>query len=178
MKIEHTDIINAPLDKVYKLVKDDLPKIVQYLPNIRDIKVLERSQVGGKDFIINQWFAEANIPALAKKFVSEEMFSWKDSAYWNDAEHRVDYEIEPFFAKGIYEAKGSNIFQAADDKMKLTLKCEVHIYPERVPGIPKFIAKQIHPVLEQMLEKMLAPNLTSLGKGLKEYLKAEEVQSH
>lgn len=172
MKIEHTDIINAPLDKVYHLVKNDLPKIVEYLPNIREIKVLEQSEKDGKDFIINQWFAEANIPSLAKKFINENLFSWKDSAYWNNSEHRVDYEIEPFFAKGIYEAKGTNTFRDANGKTSLTLMCDVHIYPEKIPGIPKFIAKQVHPVLEQMIEKMLAPNLTSLGKGLKEYLKS------
>jgi hypothetical protein len=175
MRIEHTDTINANLDKVYNLVKNDMPKIVQYLPNIREIKVLERKQSDGRDFIVNQWFAEANIPSLAKKFINENLFSWKDSAYWDDSQHQVDYDIEPFFAKGIYEAKGTNTFRAADDKMRLTLSCEVNIYPERIPGIPKFIAKQLHPMLEQMIEKMLAPNLTSLGKGLKEYLKAEEV---
>ena len=175
MKIEHTDTINAPLEKVYKLVKEDLPKIVQYLPNIREIKVLETSKVDGRDFVINQWFAEANIPSFAKKFVHENLFSWKDSAYWDDSQHRVDYEIEPFFAKGIYEAKGTNYFRAADDKMRLTLTCEVHIYPEKIPGIPKFVAKQMHPMLEQMIEKMLVPNLTSLGKGLKEYLRVEDV---
>ncbi len=174
MKLEHTDTINAPLSKVYTLVKDDLVKIIQYLPNIQDIKVLERSQSGGKDLIINQWFAEAKIPSLAKKFINPDLFSWKDTAYWNDAEHCVDYEIEPFFAKGIYEAKGSNIFKASEDKTRLTLKCEVHIYPDRIPGVPKFIAKQLHPLLEQMIENMLAPNLTSLGKGLQEYFRVED----
>jgi hypothetical protein len=177
MKLEHTDTINAPLDKVYSLVKNELPKVVPYLPNIRDIKVLERKPSDGRDFILNQWFAEANIPSLAKRFVNEDLFSWKDSAYWDDAQHRVDYEIEPFFAKGIYEAKGVNIFREAKDKTRLTLMCEVHIYPDRIPGIPKFIAKQIHPILEQMIEKMLIPNLTSLGKGLREYLQAEENKS-
>ncbi len=174
MKLEHTDLIHAPLDKVYSLVKDEMPKIAQFLPSIREIKVLEREKkADGRDYIVNQWFAEPNIPTLAKKFINENLFSWKDVAYWNDTLRQVDYEIEPFFAGDIYKARGTNIFCPVDGKVRLTLICEVNIYPEKIPGIPKFIAKQIHPMLEQMIEKMLAPNLTSLGKGLKEYLRAE-----
>ena len=178
MKLQHTDTINAPLEVVYNLVKNDLPKVVQYLPNIREVKVIERSQRDGKDYIINQWLAEANIPSLAKKFIDEKLFSWKDCAYWDDSQHKVDYEIEPFFAKGIYEAKGTNLFRPFDGKMQLTLSCEVQIYPEKIPGIPKFIAKQLNPILEQMIESMLAPNLTSLGRGLKEYLRVENSQQN
>lgn len=172
MKLEHTDIIKAPLEKVYQLVKNDLPKIVEYLPNIKEIRVIERQEKEGRDYVVNQWFAEANIPSLAKKFISEELFSWKDAAYWDDQKHRVDYEIEPFFAKGIYEAKGTNLFKDDAGKTQLTLKCEVHIFPDRIPGVPKFIARQIHPILEQTIQKMLEPNLTSLGRGLKEYFRS------
>ncbi len=178
MKLEHTDIINAPLEKVYTLVKDHLPKIVQYLPSIKEIKVIQREKkTDGRDYIVNQWIGEPNIPGLAKKFINENLFSWKDIAYWNDELRQVEYEIEPYFAQGIYEARGTNSFRAEADKVRLTLMCEVHIYPEKIPGIPKFIAKQIHPLLEQMIEKMLAPNLTSLGKGLKDYLRAENTPS-
>jgi hypothetical protein len=175
MKLEHTDIIDAPLETVYSLVKDELPKVAEYLPSIREIRVLQKEkQNGGKDYIVNHWFGEASIPALAKKFISDELFSWKDMAYWDDKAHQVEYTLESFIGKEIYEAKGVNYFAASGkDKTKLTLTCEVNIYPEKIPGVPRLLAGTLRPVLEQMIEKMLAPNLTSLGVGLKEYLKAE-----
>ncbi len=176
MILKHSDIINAPLDRVYDIVKNDLAKVAQYLPSVQEIKVLEYTQQeNGKVYIVNQWVGKANIPDLAKRFVNESLLSWKDLAHWDDKLYRVDYEIESFFAKDIYEAKGTNDFKAHDqDKTKLTLNCEVHIHPENIPGIPRFIAKQLHPMLEKMIEKMLAPNLTSLGNGLKEFLRAEK----
>lgn len=174
MQVEYTDTINAPLEEVYKLVKYDLQKIVKYLPNIEEIQVLEQKKVKNKDFILNQWTAEAKVPSLAKKFINKELFSWKDCAYWDDSKFQVKYEIEPFFAKGIYEAKGCNSFKADGDKTELTLRCDVEIYPDKIPGIPKFIAKKIHPIIETMIENMLAPNVTSLSKGIKDYLKDKD----
>lgn len=173
MKLEHTDIINAPMEKVYAIVKNELPKIAEYLPNIREIKVLSSEEKNGKFHVVNQWFAEANVPSLVKKFIREELFSWKDMAEWDNEKHQVDYKLESFFAKDIYEAKGTNYFKAKNNKTELTLTCEINIYPEKIPGVPRLLAGKIRPIVEQMIEKMLAPNLTSLGEGIRNYLKAQ-----
>ncbi|MBI2603719.1 MAG: SRPBCC family protein [Deltaproteobacteria bacterium] len=173
MKLEHTDIIDAPLETVYSIVRDELSKVAEYLPNIREIKVLSSQEKSGKLHVVNQWFAEANVPSLVKKFIREELFSWKDTAEWDNKNHKVNYQLESFFAKDIYEAKGTNYFKAKDDKTVLTLTCEINIYPEKIPGIPRLLAGKIRPVVEQMIEKMLAPNLTSLGEGIRNYLKAQ-----
>ena len=50
----------------------------------------------------------------------------------------------------------------------------VKIYPDKVPGIPRLLANKMKPMIESLLEKLVAPNMTSLGKGLKEYYEKEQ----
>ncbi|MFN8370794.1 MAG: SRPBCC family protein [Bacteriovoracaceae bacterium] len=172
MKLESKDIINAPLDVVFKLVRDDLEKIVPYLLNIKKIEMKERTEKNDELHLINHWYAKAEIPAVAQKFVKPELFSWKDTAIWKNKEYKVDYKLESFWANDLYSAKGTNSFKAINDKQtELTVSCEVEIYPDKVPGVPKFLMKQVLPAIEGLLTKALAPNLTALAKGLNEYFK-------
>ena len=173
MRLEHSDIIAAPRDRVYEIVKNELAQVAAYLPNVREIKVIERSALDAKrTLIINKWFARANMPALVQKFMSEDLFSWKDTATWDDDKFEVEYFLESTVGKDIYDARGRNYFKAiGDDKTELTLTCEVIIYPDKIPGVPKLIAKKVQPVIEQVIEKIIESNLTTLGAGIKEYLK-------
>ncbi len=173
MRIEHSDIIEASADRVYSIVKDDLVKVSTYLPNVREIQVLEYKKLDkNKTRIINKWFARANMPALIQKFMSDELFSWKDTATWDDSKLEVEYELESSVGKDIYEARGRNYFKAiSTHKSELVLTCEVIIYPEKIPGVPRLLAKKVQPIIEQVLEKIIESNLTTLGKGIKEYLK-------
>ncbi len=172
MKLESKDIINAPLDVVFKLVRDDLEKIVPYLLNVQKIEVKERKEKGDELHLINHWYAKAEIPAAAQKFVKPELFSWKDSAIWKNKEYKVDYKLESFWANDLYSASGTNSFKAINDtQTELTVSCNIEIYADKVPGVPKFLIKPVLPAIESLITKALSPNLTSLAKGLNEYFK-------
>jgi hypothetical protein len=172
MYLESKEIIDRPLDQVYKLVRDELPKLVPYMPNIERIEVKKHAPMGdGKIEVINHWYAVAEIPALAKKFISPEIFSWKDMAKWNDQEHAVEYVMESFLANDLFEAKGKNFFTAVGDKTELKVTCNIKIYADRVPGVPRLLAGKVLPLVEGLIERMLKPNLASLGKGLNQYFK-------
>ena len=179
MHLEHKDIIAAPRDQVYKIVRDDLAKVVSFLPNIKKVTALEYTKMGeNRTHIVNHWFAHANMPSLVEKFVKEELFSWKDTAVWKNDEFIVEYSIESVLAKEIYEAKGVNFFkETSDGQTELTITCDVQIHADKIPGIPKLVSRQIVPAIEKVLEKMLEPNLTSLGKGLKAYLSGKKAAS-
>ena len=70
----------------------------------------------------------------------------------------------------LFDVKGINSFSSiSEDKTELKISCEVLIYPEKVPGIPRLLAKKVTPMIEKMIKKLLAPNLTSLGKGINQY---------
>ena len=107
---------------------------------------------------------------MLKKFLSPEIFSWKDVAAWDNSEKAVEYRLESFLANDLFDAKGKNFFiDNGDGTTDLKITCTVKIYPEKVPGIPRLLAKKVTPMIEALMEKLLGPNLTSLGKGLQKY---------
>lgn len=166
MKLENKETINRPLEEVYNLVKNDLEKIVSYLPNVSKIETKESND----NIRVNHWYAVAEMPKLVSKFINPDIFSWKDTATWNDENHSVDYVLESFLANDLFDAKGNNTFKAIDENTtELTVSFELEIYPDKVPGVPRLLAGKVKPVIETLVEKILAPNLTSLGKGLNEY---------
>lgn len=173
MILESTEIIDRPIDEVYTLVKDDLEKLVPYLPNVSKIEVKDKNANGSKTHIINHWYAIADMPSLLQKFLKPEIFSWKDIANWDDEGKKVDYTLQSFLANDLFDANGTNTFSAiGENQTKLHLRCEVKIYPDKVPGIPRLLAKKVTPMIEGLIEKILTPNLTSLGKGINKYFES------
>lgn len=172
MELKHSDRIDAPAFEVYTLVKDKLPEIAKYLPNVEKIEKLSNKTLGsGKTEIINHWYAQVELPTLVKKFLSKELLSWKDKAVWDDTKMCVSYELESFIANNLFEAKGTNYFKACETgKSELLVTCSVQIHAENIPGVPKLMVRSVLPLIEKVIEKMLQPNLTSLGQGLKAFL--------
>ncbi len=172
MELQHTDRIEAPVEQIYLLVRDQLPEIAKYLPSIQKIETISMREIDATHREIeNRWYAQVEVPALVQKFLPPEMFSWKDMAKWDDTTRCVTYKLASFFANDLFSATGSNLFEADGKATRLTVTCHVEIHGDKVPGVPWLLASKVTPMIEKMIEKMIEPNLTSLGKGLKAYLK-------
>jgi len=171
MDLQINEKIDRPINDVYTLVRDNLDKLVPYLPNVDKIEVKKHAPKGDETVeVINYWYGKVDMPGMLKKFLSPEIFSWKDVAAWDNSEKAVEYRLESFLANDLFDAKGKNFFiDNGDGTTDLKITCTVKIYPEKVPGIPRLLAKKVTPMIEALMEKLLGPNLTSLGKGLQKY---------
>ena len=176
MEVHVTEKINRPIQDVYTLVRDDLDKLVPYLPNVERIDVKKHAPTNDDGMeVINHWYARVDIPGMLKKFLSPDIFSWKDIASWSDSEKAVEYRLESFLANDLFDAKGKNYFvDNGDGSTDLRITCSIKIYPEKVPGIPRLLAKKVTPMIEALLEKLLGPNLSSLGTGLQKYFEEHD----
>jgi hypothetical protein len=171
MRLENEDIIHQPAEIVYPLVRDQMVKLLPYLPDVDRIEVIKYERISETRVeVVNNWYAKANVPSMIKSFVKPELFSWKDFALWKDDEFCVEYRLESFMGKGIYDARGTNYFSpAGDGKTRIRVTCDITIYPDKIPGVPSFLAKKVLPTIETTIRKIMEPNLTSLGKGLTAY---------
>ncbi len=176
MRLEVESYVDRPAEEIYPLVRDNLDKIVPYMPDVEKIEVLKRERrPDGRLEILNQWYSKPpELPSLVKKFLKPEFFSWKDYALWNDETQSVDYRLEPVIGSSLFEGKGTNYFIAEGDKTKIRITCDINIYPEKLPGVPKFLASKVRPTIEQLIKKMLEPNLSSLADGLNRYFEAQK----
>ena len=175
MKLESRKVLNRSLQEVYDLVKNDLAKLVPYLPNVAKIEVKSSTPKGdGKTELVNNWYAKVDLPSMLTKFIKPEIFSWKDVAIWDDNTYSVSYELTSFLVGDLFEAKGVNSFKVVGEgKTELTVSCSIHIYPEKVPGVPRLLAGSVRPMIEALIEKIIGPNLASLGDGLEKYFQGK-----
>ncbi len=175
MFLESRDIISQPVDVVYPLIRDQLDVLVPYLPSVKRIEEVERQQRDGVLDVVNHWYTVADVPGPLKKVIKPEMFSWKDYASWNDGERKVDFRLESFLARDLYDARGTNYFaDAGNGTTELRVTCNVEIHPDRVPGVPKIVLKKTLPVIEKVIRQLLEPNLKSVGKGLTAYYRDQQ----
>ena len=173
MEIEQTDIINSTPENVYHIVRDHLSQIAEHLPNVKKIDQIQYQKNSSSTHeIINRWYANIDLPYILSKFVSEDLFSWKDTAIWFDDKKCVQYDLESFYANNFFSAKGANYFSPyGKHKTKLKVTCSFQINPENIPGIPRLMTKKLAPMIDKLVVKALAPNTKSLGVAIKSYLK-------
>lgn len=171
MHIESRDIIPRPLDEVYPLMRDHLDMVVRYLPNVQRIDRIEAERTEDDILkVVNHWFAIAEVPRPVRKVLKPELFSWKDYAEWNDADHSVSYRLESFLANDLYDAVGTNYFTAlGDNRTELRVTCKLDIHADRIPGVPKFVLSRVMPLVETVIKQLVAPNLRSVGKAVAAY---------
>lgn len=176
MRIESKDVIDHPASEVYPLVRDNMQAIVPYLPNIERIDTLKVERKSPTELaVFNHWTPKVDIPSIVKKFVKPELFSWDDEALWRDDKNLVEYKISGKLAKDAYTCSGVNYFTPVDGgKTELRVTFNLEIYPDKIPGVPRFLGGKVLPVLEDIIRKTLEPNLTSLAKGLKGYFAAQK----
>src|SRR5437773_1440734 len=98
MKLEGDARIVFPRPLVFATYRDRLPELVPYLPNIREIKVLEREEKpGGQEGhlrLLNLWRASADIPKVAQAVLKPEALAWKDHAHWNENDWTCEWRVE------------------------------------------------------------------------------------
>ena len=173
MIIETIDEIAYPLDTVYGVMRDDLPKLVPFLPQVKYIEVLSREDSEpGSIRIVNKWQGTLDqAPRVARPFLKEEMVAWKDHARWVDADHRVEWRFESLVGDRYFDCNGENFFEAVGEgstRVKITGELKVH--PERLPGVPKFLARKVAPAVEKYIINLITPNLRNLAQGVRGYL--------
>ena len=55
MRIEADSVLPFSRDAVFKAYRDDLPKVVEFLPNVREIECKKREEAGPVTTLFNVW---------------------------------------------------------------------------------------------------------------------------
>ncbi|GMV38435.1 MAG: hypothetical protein AMXMBFR64_01510 [Myxococcales bacterium] len=169
MYIESEDHLDRSADEVYPLVRDEMPRLLPYMPDVEALEQLSYERESETRVrIVNRWQAKASVPSLVEKFLPKDMFTWIDRAYWKDDEYCVDYVLEGFG----YTAKGTNYFTPDGGGTKLRVTAEITIDPSKFK-IPKLLFNKAFPMIEGSVRKAVQPNLTALARGLRDYFAAQ-----
>lgn len=162
--------IPFPRSLVYATYRDKLVELVPYMPNVRDIEVKSRSEVGSNIYTVNEWHGGSEIPAAAKVILSENMLSWTEYNTWDQALLTVEWRIETHAFTKAVKCFGKNRFLSDGNTTIIESRGELAIDPKQINGVPFFLTSTIANVVEDFLGKNIQPNLLAMSAGVRQYL--------
>ncbi len=173
MKLHTESIVTHPLEKVWETMRDRLPELTPFLSGAESIEVAEREELGpGKVRMLNLWQGNKSVaPKAVRPFLTKGLLRWKDHAEWDDQTRQVHWRFETFHFDKLFDCRGENLFETtAEGHTKITIAGNLDIYPERMPGVPKFLARKLKPKIENFISKLVGSNLADLANGLQKFL--------
>ena len=94
MEINASSLIRHPRSRVYQAYRDELDRIIAYIPNIQAVNVLSRTDAPGRVSLHNEWIGRSEIPKGAQGLLKPEMLRWDDYAEWDEARQEVQWNLK------------------------------------------------------------------------------------
>jgi len=176
MRIDLSDPIPLSVEEAFLLLRDDMPSLVPYLDDCESITVTSRTESDDKESvsIVNRWVADmSRVPAAVQKFATKELLSWDDHATWTASTRSCTWKLHPLRGTRLFDCSGTTTVVEEGGGTRLTMAIDLVIYPENVPGVPRFIAKRIKPQAEKVISDKLVGNMRALAKSIQRYHAAQ-----
>jgi hypothetical protein len=171
MELHADALIPFPRNVVFATYRDDIPKLLRFLPNVRSIEVKSRKDDGPVVQIVNEWRGGGEIPAAARAVLSEAMMSWTDYATWDAEKLRCEWRTETHAMTEAVDCKGYNVFlEEGPGKTLVQIRGKLEIDGKKIRGVPGFLAGKVGRTVEEFLGGKIGPNLVETAKGVTLYL--------
>lgn len=175
MKFTVIDEIAFPIEQVFGAHRDELPNMVDFMPNVAKIDVKEREEDGDIVRLVNIWHAaETEVPAMARPFITPDLLRWTDRATWDADERTTDWEIELGFLPGAITCVGHNVFEEFDGVTRITMEGELTVDAKKIPGVPRLLAGKLGGAIEKFVINLVEPNMRETNKIVARYLSGEK----
>jgi hypothetical protein len=163
--------IAFPREVVFAAYRDEIDKLLPYLPNVRSIDVKSRSEEGSTIRLVNEWHGGGEIPAALRAILGDSMLSWMDYAAWNADTLRCDWRTETRAFTEAIRCAGHNLFaEDGPGKTRLEIRGTIDVDGKKIRGVPGFLAGRVGHSLEEFLGGRIQSNVVETAKGLAAYL--------
>lgn len=171
MKFSLVDEIPYGRELVFRTHRDALLDLVQYLPNVAQVVTESRIEDGEIVKLVNVWTgASEDVPAPVRPLLKAEHLSWTDRATWDRGRWRADWQITINALPEAVSARGFNTFLEENGETLIQMNGEFLIHPEKIPGVPSFVARAAAPALERFVVGLLQPNLRRSNQAVQQYI--------
>jgi uncharacterized membrane protein len=174
LKLDVSVEVPYPREQVFSTYRDKLPELVPYLPNVRSITVTSRTEAGGVVHVVSHWKGGGDIPAMVRKFLSEELLEWDDVAAWHHDAFRTDWHTVLPALKEALRAQGTNRFEdLGGGRTRIVIAGELEVDARQLKAVPRLLASAVGPAVEAFLVGAIKPNLVGIAQGVQKYLDAQ-----
>jgi len=181
VRFENVDQVGHPIESVFHLVRDEMPKLVPYLNDVESIVVETfETRADGKIECVNVWHgSDGKVPALVRKFLKPDALCWTDYAVWtddaSDRPRRAEWRLEPRIGANLFTCTGTtSVIPDGEGACQIKIEGDLQVYPERLPGIPKLLAGKVRGKIESFVVALLVPNMQTMALGVQNYFDDEQ----
>lgn len=171
MQIAVVTTIPYPIDEVFPAMRDKLPDMAAFMPNIDRIEIITRDDsTPGTLTLLNKWHAAATeVPAIARPFVDPKKMYWHDHATWIEAEHLCRWRLEVGFMAERIDCKGTTSYHAiAQDKTEMRINGAMNLDLKGL--VPRLMIGKATSGVETFVGRLIAPNFQKTADALTAYL--------
>jgi hypothetical protein len=146
-KIRIETTTHAPVDRVYSVART-FYKLIEYLPNIKDIVVLEESRDGA--YSKAEWILDIKLPIPHGKL------SWPQEMFWDDVSTFGRFRISPEYDGVVKRFDGTMLCRPWLNGTKLLMDLEfIVVHP------------MVTPTVQRIFDGIMKKNNESLLRGIK-----------
>jgi len=175
MRIEADAVIPFERELVFSTYRDEMPRFVDYFPNVRSIVVKDRTEDGPIVKLVNEWTGGGELPEAVHGVVTSKLLSWTDHATWDHEAFECRWDIETHAFREAVSCSGINRFIELDGgRTRLEMTGQIGIDLTRIKGIPDLIAGSVGRKVEQFLVRGITTNLTAVSDALTRYLQDQQ----
>jgi hypothetical protein len=171
-RIEASTTIAHPPARVFAALRDRLEALARLVDQIESVEVLAREQQGELLYQHNRWQGvKDSVPAAFRRLAPRDLFGWFDHAEWHEPSLCCRWRVEPLRAKHLFDCRGTTT--VADDGQggsRFTLRGELELHLERIPGLPAFIGRRINGIAARFVANAMRPNLLAMASAVRDYL--------
>jgi hypothetical protein len=177
VEFESSSVVGRPAGLIVETMIERLEVVVPFLDNVERIETLERTPLDeGRVRVVRRWQGTlASVPRAVRPFVSEALLAWIDTAVWTREPGRVEWSHATCAASfvDLYRCAGTNFFEPDPGdplhRTRIRITGQLDVHPDRLPGVPGFLARGLAPQVEAFIVGLITPNLTGLAGGLQRY---------
>lgn len=174
MQLNVDNVVPFPIADVFRGMRDQMPAIAEYLPNIDSVVVQSSEEPAeGEMKLVNRWnAASTEVPMVARKFVDPSSVYWTDYAHWFESEWYCDWRLEMGFMTERINTRGRTSFHEVAGGTEVRIRGELTLDLKGM--VPGFMAKKVTGAVEAFVVKLLQPNFRKTNEALTRYLQAQQ----
>jgi hypothetical protein len=160
-----------PPQVVFLAFRDDMPKLLPYLPSVRSIEIASRKENGPLVENVIEWRGGGDIPAPLRAVLVGSVLSWTDYATWNADELCCDWRTETHaFTQAVRCGAHDRFLEDGPGKTLLEIRGTLEVDGKKLPGVPALFAVRVGRAMEEFLVGKIRSDLVKTVRGLERYL--------
>lgn len=178
MKIQVVTTVPYPREAVFAAMRDQLPALAAYMPNIASITVEQQTDAGdGVVDLVNKWQAAASeIPMVARSFVKPEQVYWHDHAHWDLKKWQCDWRLVMGFMTERVKCNGSTTYvETANGHTEMRIDGTLDLDLKGL--VPRLLLGKAQPAVEGFVGRTLEPNFQKTAAALTAYLDGQKASA-